>query len=217
MITYNFNVFFKVIHWNGFFQKNPISLIKNEIPKWNNADRHLSAVYAVSKLSSVTPRWPRPLVCAQVNSEGVWSLKWRVPLKSFNFWAKMPLFDTNCFMIRFQLQMTLQKQQRKPQQKTHTPPNVRLYGIFSHPVISNLLLFCFMQTYLLALRVFLGNIQICCHDLSSTASPINTLCFPFLGGQFLRWFRNEFEMIWNIYCAFYIDICCLLNYFQNLP
>ena len=33
------------------------------------------------------------------------------PLKTSDFWVKMPIFDTNCFQIRFQLQMALTKQQ----------------------------------------------------------------------------------------------------------
>ena len=45
-------------------------------------------------------------------------------LKIFYFGSKRATFGTSCFIIRFQLQVALQKQQKT--QETHNPPNATL-------------------------------------------------------------------------------------------
>ena len=42
------------------------------------------------------------------HDEGVWSLLVKRPVENFQF---LPKFNTTCFIIRFQWQMALQKQQ----------------------------------------------------------------------------------------------------------
>ena len=44
-----------------------------------------------------------PLYVLKRKGEGVWSLNWRGPLETFEFWAKLLIFGTNCFIIRFNL------------------------------------------------------------------------------------------------------------------
>ena len=53
---------------------------------------------------------PMTMSPRNIVSLGAWSLKGRGPFKYF--WAKMLIFDTDCVIIRFQLQMALQKQQK---------------------------------------------------------------------------------------------------------
>ena len=61
-----------------------------------------------------------PAYVLKHNSEGGVVLACRGLLKTFDFWAEMPIFDTSCFLIRFQIQ-----KQQKPQQKMRNRPNVR--------------------------------------------------------------------------------------------
>ena len=58
-----------------------------------NADRHLFVVCAGSKLSLVTHR---SYVLKHIQRGSV--VKSSGPLKTVDFWAKMPKFDTACFM-----------------------------------------------------------------------------------------------------------------------
>ena len=57
---------------------------------------------AVTRSLMTTPPWlytvynvlrDRTSVLKHNDGKGAWSLKWRSPLKTFDFWAKMPIFD----------------------------------------------------------------------------------------------------------------------------
>ena len=98
---HGFSTYVKVIQWDDFFLsdllpswRQSVSQNENEIPPWNNADRHLCTMCAVINLHGDSQMTTPPYMCAQACSEGAWSFKWRGPLKTFDFWAKMLIFDT---------------------------------------------------------------------------------------------------------------------------